>query len=232
MKRIGKNKKKQQTIKFHKDIIYNQHSLTAGAKDLRQQMLIDSELDLTKWEFRQPDSFGQEPAQNLPNCSTLNDVNYFLEKNYILSSILREKTNWTPSCNVIYYSQKDIELEFSGIDKRVLDWFKKEANKKPTWLSSDINKEIIFDVVDQISIDLMEKLGFQLNAVIQMAEKLKPYMTSLDEQIIRVSTPTPNWTVVKIVSAIKKNVLERDYWVTSFNLLIESEIKLWKNRLD
>ncbi|XP_057373174.1 uncharacterized protein LOC130694047 [Daphnia carinata] len=240
--------------KFHEDFLNevkhngvpdfsNVSPLSDGAKQLRQILSKGAEYgNWEKWEFKLNNKFGKkETDTDIENRLPLNiedeDIDAFLEKLVFVvnmpnenefEGILRTKDVSK------YYPSKKSKQQTICLLHRVSAKFSKKANGY--WLTSEEAKKILLSDVTSISkknqTRLEAEMGFNEDAMETMASELKKLLAK-NERVMRIITPSPRHTAVKIFSAIQKvPQCNRDgsFLVVSLSNL-EDKVR-WKNILN
>ncbi|XP_046643205.1 uncharacterized protein LOC124328476 [Daphnia pulicaria] len=138
-----------------------------------------------------------------------------------------------------YYPSDMCKIQTTRIFDEISDAFeKKPAN---FWLTSEEAKKILLAGVTAISLEyqkqLEEEVEFNEDAIKVMEKKLRHLMvTTGSNKIQRISTPSPQHTAVKVISAVqiimRELKQEGNYLViSSSRLQNEAEMAMWKNIL-
>ena len=138
-----------------------------------------------------------------------------------------------------FYPEVEAKIQTTLMVKQVENWVKNPNRKIDDWLTPAFGVQILLSGVDQSCIayqhQLMEEsVGFNDDAVARMANQIHQHTPSdSSEDIMFVSSSTPKWTAVQVISAIQSfNNKDNKMWVISNRQLAnENQIRLWKNRI-
>jgi hypothetical protein len=132
-----------------------------------------------------------------------------------------------------YYPIDVCKIQTTRIFDEIADAFEnKPAN---FWLTSEEAKKILLAGVTAVSLE--REIGFNEDAIKVMEKKLRHLIDSSGkEKIQRISTPSPQHTAVKVISAVqilmRELKQEGNYLVeSSSRLQNEEEMEMWRNIL-
>ncbi|KAK4011357.1 hypothetical protein OUZ56_020473 [Daphnia magna] len=224
------------TKKFHEDFVNGKESLSDGAQQLRQTLNNLAENDWKNWEFKLNNTFGRQSNDKinpLPLKISEEDLDAFLGKFVFVVNMPNEEQFEAilQTHDVSKYYPKD-KCEQQTI--RLLHKVSAKFSNNFT-LTSEEAKKILLDGVTNISSQHQAKLenevGFNDDAKNDMAVKLKPFLDS-SKTFERITTSSPRYTTVKVISAIQQYETSISNLVTSSSQLqaMENAVR-WKNIL-
>jgi hypothetical protein len=230
---------------FHQDFVSDAVNLSEGARELRQTISILDEDNWEDWKFKLSYNFGKSQSakvkNQLPRKITEEDVSDFFNKLIFVVDMPNEgKFEEILETDDLskYYSRDDCENQ----TVRFLHEMSKEFSDKQQnyWLKSENAQKILLAGVTKMSLEyqgqLEKEIKFNDSAIQVMKKKLEQLMDSSNNKVERIATPSPQFTAVKVISALQILMQElkqdENYLVVPSSLLQdEEEMKRWENIL-
>nr|CAH0106812.1 unnamed protein product [Daphnia galeata] len=237
------------TKKFHQNFVSDAVipvNLSEGARELRQTISTLVENDKWKeWKFKLSNNFGKSQSAKvknpLPRKISEEDVSDFFDKlNFVVEMPNESKFEEILETEDLskYYPRDDCKDQ----TVRFLHEMSKEFSNKQQnyWLKSENAQKILLAGVTKISLEyqgqLEKEIKFNDSAIRVLKKKLKQLMDSSNNKVERIATQSPQFTAVKVISAIQillqESEQEGNYFVVSSSLLQdEEEMKRCENIL-
>jgi hypothetical protein len=236
------------TKKFHKDFLSDAVNLSEGARELRKTISTLVKNDKWKeWKFKLSNNFGESQSTEvnnpLPKLVEEADIDDYFDKLIFVVDMPNEE-NFdqifeTEDISKYYHPDKCKVQTLRIINDEIPRAFRDPPAN--FWLTSEKGKKILLADVTDVSLEYQRQLemnvGFNDTSIRVMKKKLRQLMESPgNEKVQRIFTPSPQFTAVKVISAIQVSLQELkqegNYLVVPSSFLqYEEEMNRWKNIL-